>query len=69
MELQVRKEAGGVGDYEGDWGRTLRAWESGDAGSDGGLFIKGVSGDVGEIMGGKAGSKIVLPFWGDFYNV
>jgi len=46
MELQVRQEAGGVGDHVGDRGGSLRAGESGDAGSDGGLFIKGFSGDA-----------------------
>jgi hypothetical protein len=48
MELQVREEAGGAGDYVGDRGGSLRAGESGDAGPDGGFSGKGVSGDVEE---------------------
>ena len=69
MELQVCEETGGVGDYEGDRGGALRAGESGNPGSDGGFLSKSLSGDVGEIMGGKAGSKMVLPFLGYFYVV
>jgi hypothetical protein len=48
VELQVRKEADGAGDYVGDWGGSLRARESGDAGPDGGFLGKGVSGNVGK---------------------
>ena len=69
MELQVRQEAGGVGNYGGDRGGSLRAGKSGNQGSDGGFLSKSLSGDVGEIMGGKAGSKMVLPFLGNFYVV
>ena len=60
MELQVRQEAGGVGNYGGDRGRALRAWESGHPGADGSFPGKGFSGDVGE----KGRVTTVLPFLG-----
>jgi len=58
MVLQVRQEAGGFGDYGGDWGGALRAGESGNPGSDGGFLSKSLSGDVGK----EGRVSTVLPF-------
>jgi hypothetical protein len=67
VELQVHKEADGVRGHVRDRGRALWAWESGDAGADGGLFIEGVSGDAVGIMIREAGSSWSCLFLFEIY--
>jgi hypothetical protein len=74
VELQVRKEADGAGNYGGDRGGTLRTGKSGDAGPDGSLSIESVSWNVGEIGRVRSGPAfhitygIVICYFGGIFE-